>query len=219
VLDLPVGGLNPVAVDRCLRHGGKFIWMPVAHSRHTVSLFQAGILRSLTPPDVPLSRAISLVTDAGDLRAEVREIVRLVAQHDAVLGTGHVSPEESIALLRFAAGAGVKRLVVNHPSGRSIGASIGQQRAMAACGAYLEHCFAQCTPGLENLPVEVIAQAIREIGPAACILAGDLGQTFNPPPAQGLGSFLLRLEAAGISRADLHLMTHENPRRLLLDSR
>jgi len=219
VLDWPVGGLNPVAVDRCLRHGGTFVWMPVAHSRHTVSLYQSGILRLLTPPDVPPARAISLVTDAGDLREEVREIVRLVAQHDAVLGTGHVSPEESIALLRYAAGTGVRRMVANHPSGRSIGASIQQQRAMAACGAFLEHCFAQCTPGLDNLPVEVIAHAIREIGPASCILAGDLGQTFNPPPAQGLGAFLQQLEAAGISRGDLRLMTHENPRRLLLEPR
>ena len=216
VLDWPVGGLNPVAVDRCLRHGGKMVWMPVAHSRHTVSLYQSGTLRLLTPPDVPMSRAISLMTPNGEIRDEVREIVKLVTEHDAVLGTGHISPEESVTLVRYAASAGVKRIVVDHPSGRSIGASIVQQRELASCGAFLEHCCAQCTPGLDNLPVEVIANAIREVGPRSCIIAGDLGQTFNPPPAKGLGSFLKQLVKAGISKADLHLMTHENPRRLLI---
>jgi hypothetical protein len=215
VLDYPVGGLNPVAVERCLRHGGTFVWMPVSHARHTVRLHQAGKLPALIPPDVSLEESITLLAEDGALRPEVTRILELIVEYDAVLGTGHVSPDEAIALARHARAAGARRIVVNHPSGYAVGATIDQQRELAGLGAYMEHCYAQCTPGLDNIPLSAIAGAIRSVGPAHCILATDLGQTFNPPPAEGLCRFMEGLEQEGIAWDDLLLMTRENPRRLL----
>lgn len=215
VLDHPVGGLNPLAVERCLKHGGRFVWMPVSHARHTVALYEQGRLRMVNPPGLTREDAISLLDDEGELRPVVREIVRLIAVHDAVLGTGHISPEEAIALVRQARAAGVRRILVNHPSGYAVGASIAQQQELADLGAFMEHCYAQCTPGIDGLPVATIAEAIRAVGAARSILATDLGQTFNPSPVAGLRRFLDDLRGEGIADTDLRLMVADNPGRLL----
>lgn len=216
VLDRPTGGLNPAAVERSLRLGGRFVWMPVSDARHTVALYAQGRLRLVVPPRLSLDEAISLLDDSGALRDEVRTIIALVAEYDAVLGTGHVSPEEALALTAEARAAGVRRIVVNHPCGTSIGATIAQQVELARLGAYLEHCYAQTTAGLDGLPLATIAEAIRTVGPQSCILATDLGQTFNPTPAAGLRLFIQGLLELGMSRHDVETMTRHNPRALVM---
>jgi hypothetical protein len=216
VLDRPAGGLNPAAVERCLRLGGRFVWMPVADARHTVRLYAEGGLRLVLPPALTLDEAISLTDETGELREEVRVILTLIAEHDAVLGTGHVSPEEALVLIAQAGAAGVRRIVVNHPCGTSIGATVAQQREYARLGAYLEHCYAQTTPGLDGLPLTAITEAIRAVGAQSCILATDLGQTFNPTPVQGLRLFVQGLLDLGIPQPDVEAMTRHNPRALVL---
>jgi hypothetical protein len=216
VLDRPAGGLNPAAVERALRLGGRFIWMPVSDARHTVSLYAQGKLRLVLPPALTLDTAISLADQTGKLRDDILSILTLIAEHDAVLGTGHISPEEALLLVTHARAAGVRRIVVNHPSGTSIGATLAQQRELARLGAYLEHCYAQTTSGLDGLPLSTIAEAIRAVGAQSCILATDLGQIFNPTPAQGLRLFLQALLDLGIPHQDIALMTRDNPRTLIL---
>jgi hypothetical protein len=216
VLDRPAGGLNPAAVERTLRLGGRFIWMPVSDARHTVALYSEGKLRLVVPPSLTLDTAIALIDETGDFRPEVLAILSLIAEHDAVLGTGHISPADSLPLVKAARAAGVLRIVVNHPSGTSIGCTIADQIELARHGAYLEHCYAQTTPGLDGLPLTTIAESIRKVGAGSCILATDLGQTFNPTPAKGLRLFLQGLLDLGISRQDIATMTRDNPRTLIL---
>ena len=215
VLDRPAGGFNPAAVERSLRLGGRFVWMPVSDARHTVSLYAQGTLRLVIPPALTRDAALSVTDETGELRGEVRAILRLIAEHDAVLGTGHISPEEAVVLVAHARAEGVRRIVVNHPCGTSIGASIPLQIELARLGAYLEHCYAQTTVGLDGVPMTKIAEAIRAVGAQSCILATDLGQTFNPTPAQGLRLFAHGLLDLGIPRNDIAVMTRDNPRALL----
>jgi hypothetical protein len=211
VLDRPAGGLNPTAVERSLRLGGRFVWMPVSDARHTVSLYAQGTLRLVIPPVLSRDDALSVTDETGELRDEVRAILHLIAEHDGVLGTGHISPKEALVLVASARTAGVRRIVVNHPCGTSIGTSISQQIELARLGAYLEHCYAQTTAGLDGVPMTAIAEAIRAVGAESCILATDLGQTFNPTPARGLRLFAQALLNLGLSRHDLKVMTRDNP--------
>ena len=57
--------------------------------------------------------------------------------------------------------------------------------------------------------------AIRQVGPARCILSTDYGQKRNVAPAPGLRQFLELLLAEGISRGDIDVMAKVNPARLL----
>lgn len=215
VLDHAAGGINPVAVERVLALGGRFVWMPVVDALHTARLRAAGTLRAVTPPGQLRRPPISLLDGDGGVTAEARAVLELIAAHDAVLATGHIAPEEALVLVTAARRAGVASIVVNHPSAGSVGASIALQRELAGMGATIEHCFAQTTAGIEGLPVAAIAAAIRAVGAEHCILSTDLGQVFNPRPVAGLRLFLEQLHAAGIPAVDLYRMTRTNPARLL----
>lgn len=59
------------------------------------------------------------------------------------------------------------------------------------------------------------AKAIRELGPAHCILSSDLGQAANPVHTEGLVAYFAGLEKAGISRFDIDLMAKRNPAQAL----
>jgi hypothetical protein len=215
VLDRPVGGLNPAAVEACLRRAGKMVWMPVVDALNTVSLYAAGRLRLTVPPAISPEHALRVLDSDGRVCAPVREIVSLVAEHDAILCTGHISPAESITLVDYARRHGVRRMIVNHPAGKATGATLEEQKQLASMGAYMEHCAAQCTALLDHLPVATIAAAIASVGAERCILATDLGQPGNPRPVDGLSTFLLQLQASGCDERDLETMVQTNPGQLL----
>lgn len=214
VLDGPVGGLNPSAVETALRRGARVVWMPVVDARNMIERYHSGGLRLPIPPRRSQMDGLTVLDVRGGILAEVKEIVRLVAESDAVLATGHLAPKESIALLRLARDMGVRRMIVTHPLARVVAATIAEQQAMVEFGAMLEHCVGQSTSGLEGLPVLDVARSIEVVGPQHCIIAGDLGQTFNPPFVEGLRSFLTELEHLGLPRAALRRMVHSNPLRL-----
>ena len=145
----------------------------------------------------------------------MKEIVALIASFDAVLATGHLSPRESIDLLDYASTHGVTRMLVNHPAAAVVDATVEEQIALARTGAFLEHCYAQCTPVLDGLALQVISDAIRAVGPEHCVLATDLGQVQNPPTVTGLARFRAALADEGWSDSDLEVMMAKNPTRRL----
>src|SRR5206468_6647170 len=88
--DRQVGGVNPAAVETALRLGARLVWLPTLSSAQDVA---NGVAEELGLPGPGLR-----VTDKhGTLLAATREVMDLVAEHDAVLATGHVSAEEHLA--------------------------------------------------------------------------------------------------------------------------
>ena len=95
-LDTPVGGVNPQAVRYLVDvagHYGRIVWMPTHDSEHEVRYNKE-------------SRPFVRVSREGKLLPEVHEVIKIVAQHDLALATGHVTPEESLQILRAARAAG-----------------------------------------------------------------------------------------------------------------
>ncbi|MEO8371761.1 MAG: DUF6282 family protein [Candidatus Solibacter sp.] len=151
VLNRTVGGVNPHAVKLALRLGAWQIWTPTRsaanHRRHHQQ--EGGI--TVLHPD-------------GGLLPEVREVVRLVADSACILSTGHLAPEEGVALLQYAARAGVTRLVVTHHEWPAHFYPVDIQRDLAALGVFFERCFVSMTHRCGCLPIGVIAGAISEVG-------------------------------------------------------
>lgn len=78
-----------------------------------------GILRFSNGDLFPLPKGfkgITILDEADGIKAEMEVILSLIAEHDAVLATGHLSPEESLVLLKVAREIGVARMVVTHAS-------------------------------------------------------------------------------------------------------
>ena len=104
-LNTPVGGLNPEAVLHMteVRGGyGKVVWMPTHDSEQEVKTLNE------KRPFVPFS-------SNGALLPAVFDILDLIAKHNLVLATGHVSVDELFLLLRAARERKITRILVTHP--------------------------------------------------------------------------------------------------------
>ncbi|MBI2856816.1 MAG: cytosolic protein, partial [Chloroflexi bacterium] len=175
-LDYSVGGLNPQAVETSALLGARVLWMPTfssANDREKLGFRGEGI---------------RIVDGEGQVLPVVRQILDIIKKHDMVLATGHVSAPEAFALVDEARRTGLTRIVVTHPLGQRTGATLGldEQRRMADKGVFIEHCFGCTLPLGGRLEPVKIVEAVRAVGAEHCILSTDLGQDWNPPPAEGM---------------------------------
>jgi hypothetical protein len=204
VLNDPVGGLNPAAVRVALSLGARQIWMPTRSAANHRRMHGQG------------EDGIRIQDAGGALLPAVGEILDLIAATDCILGTGHLSPEESCLLIRGARERGVRRILVTHPEWEGTRYSVALQKELAQIpGVSFERCFVSTTHRCGFTPIETIAEAIAEVGVATTVLSTDLGQPDTPPPAAGLQLYAEQLRALGFRVDDLRRMLAENPLALL----
>lgn len=184
-LNNSVGGLNLDAVKTAASIGGKVIWLP------TISYADINI-------------------DYGALE----DIFMVMVENDLVLATGHLKVEDIFQVLDMARGMGLEKIIVNHPLTRVVGASIEEQKEMAD-KAYLEHCYVACMEKHDQLDPRVMVDAIKEVGAQRCIMATDLGQSYNPYPIVGFKMFIKAMMDAGVSWEEIQVMGISNPFKIL----
>lgn len=144
---------------------------------------------------------------------------------DLVLHTGHVSPDEIMAVIGRAKELGIDRIAVTHAMADVPGMSVEQMKQAAAEGAVLEVVFLNHLMGpnahldwmheWNQVSIADMAAAIKEVGVDHFILASDLGQTGNPIHPDGYEMLARGLEAEGIPASDINKMMSDNPARLL----
>jgi hypothetical protein len=218
-LNTQVGGLNPHAVNLCLAMGGKVVWLPtVASPKHIEYHREHPQLKfpSLAVDLIP-EEPIDVFADGnGALRPEVHEIVRMIAEADAVLASGHMPPRSILAVFEAAREAGVRRLVVNHPN-FVIEASKDEVKRMAELGALIEHslCMYDEESTFHNWQIDTLVDWIRWVGPERSSLGSDLGQANNPFPVDSFRKICTRLLEAGMTEAEVRMLVADNPARLL----
>jgi len=207
VLNRPVGGVNPAAVEQLARFKGgrgRVVWMPTFDAENQVRV--SGEKR----PYVSVSRN-------GQLLPEVREVIAIIAREKLTLATGHSSPQEGLMLLREGRKAGVTRMVVTHAMLSPVSMSLDQQKEATKLGAYLEFVYNALLPsaGDKHPTFPDYVKAIHATGAEYCILSSDLGQAVNPVHTVGWKAYLEGLRQAGITQAEIDLMARRNPARLL----
>lgn len=207
-----VGGVNPDAAEVALDLGAKAVWLPTAWSHNHASQARAAGVERFVGQRVPDAEEDLHVTEDGELTPTTRRVVDLVAEHDAVLGTGHVAPAAIEAVVDACADAGA-RCLVNHPFFRVLDLPVEQQAALADRGAVMEFC-GYAVQSTEGHTVERVARAVERIGADRCLLATDFGQASNPP-VEGLASFASALVDAGLSRETVRELVAETPADLL----
>jgi Family of unknown function (DUF6282) len=215
-----MGGINPAAVEIAGREGARIVWMPTVDSRNQREntaddlpgakpamwgALQADLHAQGIVPDV-----VEVVDQDGAVLDRVRQVLRVMARHDLVLATGHLSGPEILAVVRAARDEGVRRIVVTHPEFTSQRLPVSLQHELADAGALLERCFT--TPYTGKVSWEDLFDHIRTVGPAHSILSSDLGQPFNPPVEDGLPLFAQRLLDAGFTEDEVHTMAVTNTR-------
>jgi len=120
---------------------------------------------------------------------------------------------EIFALVRAAKDMGLKKVVVTHAEFPSQSLTGDEQRELADLGAIIEHCFTTTYTG--KAPWETAFANIRRAGPSNVVISTDLGQTINPPVADGFAMFAQRLLDAGFTADEVRTMAVRNPTRLV----
>lgn len=198
-----VGGLNPAAVEVALKMGAKQIWMPTrsaANYRHANGMLGG----------------IYLLNDNGKVCPEIYAILDLIRDYDAILGTGHISIKESMALIDLAKKRGLKKILVTHPEAHFTWWEPDLQSEIADDKVFFERCYVDTTPTMnETVSIAEIAHHIRLIGVKSTVLSTDFGQAISPSPVHGLKAYLFKLTKEGFSRDDIYCMAGSNPAHLL----
>ena len=216
VLNNAVGGINPNAVEwmhRFYGSRGKVVWLPTFESDKHVKTF--------SKPD---AKGI-VVAPNGQVIPEMEAILKIIARENLVLATGHVHPEEIIAVVRRGRELGVKNMLVTHGLTNVPGLTMAQAKQVTDMGALIEICFLQFQAG-PNAPLAFlthwtqinakhVAQAVKELGAGSLVVSSDLGQSANITHPDGIEVAVGAMKREGISDPDIDLMVRKNPARLL----
>lgn len=211
------GGLNTEAVKVAIRVGAKIIWLPTLSAANHIERTKARVTGNLGVMSQGFATVpVPVVEGDGAVRPELIEILRLIAEADIILATGHLSVPEIKTVVDAAVAAGVQKILVNHPELWLIGMSVEEQRELAAKGAMMEVCIRSATvPGHGDTSPGLLAERIQAVGPKHVIMATDFGQTESKPAPEGMGWYIDQMLMAGIPETDIRRMTQENPSRLL----
>ena len=200
-LDTPIGGVNPQAVRYMVDvvgHHGRIVWMPTHDSEHEVRYNKE-------------SRPMVRVSSGGKLLPEVLEVLSLIAKHDLALATGHVTPAETLQMLRAAKEAGVKRMIVTHPlmAEQFTFMSVDELRQAADLGAFIEITATSVIN--ESASKTRTLAAVRALGARKFFVASDAGLLGTNNHTDTLALAAKSLRAAGISEDDLTAMFKDTP--------
>ena len=220
VLGKATGGINASAVKDFAEvgDGNRIVEMPVNDSSYHNFLWgkrsDSGIRAMIEGRPMP----------------GVREVLKVMAENELILKTGHISPQESIDLIRTATEIGVKRIIVTHATGAPVMASIDEQVAMASQGAVIEHCLGKFLPlsvlkhrtrltiyasGIRIGDLDYLRESINAVGPHRCLIATDASQLSGFYPHLQFRYFLYLLFEMGFSCEAVRMMANGNPRKIL----
>jgi hypothetical protein len=216
VLNNAVGGINPNAVEwmhRIYGNRGKVVWLPTFESDKHVKTFSKPDAKGL------------VVAPNGQVTPEMEAILNIIAREGLVLATGHVHPEEIIAVVRRGRELGVKNMLITHGLTNVPGLTMAQAKEVTEMGALIEVCFLQFQAG-PNAPLPFlthwtqinakhVAQAAKELGAKSLVVSSDLGQSANITHPDGIEVAVGSMKREGIMDADIELMLRKNPAKLL----
>ena len=198
VLNKAVGGVNPDAVEwmhRIYGGRGRVVWLPTFEADKHV--------KTLSKPD-----AVGLmVAPKGQVTPEMEAILKIIARENLVLATGHVHPEEIIAVVKRGRELGVKNMVVTHGFTNVPGLTMAQAKEVTEMGAVIEVCFLQFLAG-PNAPLAFlthwtqvnakhVAQAVKELGAKSVLISSDLGQSGNMVHPDGIEAAIAAMKKRG----------------------
>ena len=163
---------------------------------------------------VPGPEAGIEILEGGKLKSAVKEIIQIAREKQMVISSGHISVQESLALVEECSKQNVPFLLA-HPFSRSVGASIADQKEVANRGGYIEHCFITTMPMHQKLELSLIVEAIQEIGAEHTVLTTDGGQRWNPPVPELMRMYIASLRYLKVDEESIRKMIQVNPTKIL----
>ncbi|HET8583059.1 MAG TPA: DUF6282 family protein [Jatrophihabitans sp.] len=196
VLNSPVGGANPDAVQVAARLGGRVVWMPTVSAPN----HRAGA----NSPELSVHRGfelgpVAVTDDDGRLLPGWHDVLDVVVEHDLLLASGHLHARETVTLFGEARRRGAQRLMVNHPLMAFLHWTPDDAQALLALDVHLELGI---LPDLLGDAEHASLNLTHTYPASLLVFGGDLGHAHHPGPDTAVAPWLADLETrVGAERA------------------
>ena len=218
VLNHYIGGINPAAVEACLKLGGRMVWLPTLSSRCHVQYYARQGKRFLGGQfRCDAGEGVAVLTETGEVVPALGEVLELVDSYGAVLSTGHVSAGEALTVAReYQRRRMAGQLVMGHPDLIINQATLAEQQEFADCGGWIEKCTLAMHEEWGNVSVAEFVAGIRKLGVERCFVTTDAGGPDRGSSPETLSRFLAAvLEQKLLTEAEIRLLLVENPNRII----
>ena len=216
------------AVAEMIAQGVVAIWLPVFN--HAITLSTVGTYRRTIERNdangwhgpLPWDKAIELghynLGDDGELKSEVKEIVRICADQDVALFFGHATHPEIYKLAEEVQKVGLKRAIIDHPFSPFLNVSPAMMKELAPVGILFNFTWDELSP-LLGVDPQIMYNTIREVGVEHFTLSSDAGEPLFPDSVEALRLVRGYMEAFGLNQDELYTVCTRNPAKVVgLDS-
>lgn len=232
VLNAAVGGVDDHAVRSAMSgwkrdvrapdpdRGGAVVWMPTLSSEAHLNLYgrrempEAWGVKGKYSRFVPIGCGFRLDESDEKVMAALDRMLRALAENDLTLATGHLNAAETVALVKRAHAAGIRRILMTHPLFQATNQQVDVLvRMWREYGAYSELAFVNIA--MDHLSYEQYLDVLRAVGPEGVVLTTDLGQVMNMRVADGWREYMAELKKRGVKEDEITRMAVLNPHRIL----
>jgi Family of unknown function (DUF6282) len=211
-------------VSEMIDAGVVAIWLPVFN--HVITLSTVGTYRRVLDGKdatgwagpVPWDKALKLghynLDENGELKAEVREIVRICADRNVALFFGHATHTEIYKLAEEVGKVGLKRAVIDHPFSPFLNVSPEMMKELRQVGILFNFTWDELSP-LLGVDPQIMYNTIREVGPQHFTLSSDAGEPLFPDSVEAMRLVRGYMEAFGLNQDELYTVCTRNPARVV----
>ena len=213
-----VGGLSPRSVLAAVKSGAKVVWLPTTDAQYAMDQAEEGhwIRHYVNGSNFGYDcQRLTVLDSRGELKPEVREIIRICKEHNTVLCSGHISPKECLAVAGYAKEIDFQKVEITHANAWVEDFTHPVLRELTGLRAVVSLSYGACSPHNGRQDPEEILGIIRAVGAEHCIMMTDYGQVNSPAPADGLRVFYYLMKKLGCTEGELDRMIRKNPARLL----
>lgn len=223
VLNYCNGGFNPFMVKSAIDYGAKVIWAPTIDAKNHGEKYQGvGAYAALVGgaedeigAEYEGKEGIYALTEDGELKENARLCVEKIVDNDVAFFIGHLSYEETYALVECAADLGHDKLVIDHPNYFITDFDREQQKELTSMGAYMNFPFNAISPKYHWIDYTDLYDNIRDIGIENSVVSSDVGQIGNPSSPESLRMLGELLLEEGISEKEYKTLVETNPKKIL----
>lgn len=213
VLNSIVGGISPGLLEAAILQGCEAAFFPTWTSQNDLEKggFSRTIAKELPSLKSFLNQGLTVVDNDGKLTPNARATLKVAADANMTIATGHLSGLEIVALAHEAEKIGYRKLVVTHPDSKSVVATDSEIMESVKSGAFIEWTLHGMMPKSQRMHPSKIVEWISKIGPTQCVLTTDVFGRSSLPEPDEFQLYLGLLHEFGISTEDIKIMSHTNP--------
>ena len=211
-------------VREMIDRGVTAIWLPVFN--HAITLSTVGTYRRTIEGGnatgwrgpLPWDKALELghynLAENGELKSEVKEIVRICADRNVALFFGHVTHKEIYKLAEEVEKVGLKRAVIDHPFSPFLNVSPDMMKELSPVGILFNFTYDELSP-LLGVDPQIMYNTIRDVGVEHFTLSSDAGEPLFPDSVEAMRLVRGYMEAFGLNQDELYTVCTRNPAKVV----